>query len=108
MLDFTITPLFFVDDLKVYVKSWQDWEEGMHLVNSVSRAVGMDLGLMKCTVVHVHDKRVRLNRPQMPKNCVIGALERGTEYHYLGVNQSLKTNVYKVKEVLEATYASQV
>ena len=48
-----VSHLFFMDDLKVYAKNASALLDALETVDRVSRAVGMELGLRKCTVAHV-------------------------------------------------------
>ena len=42
-----------MDNLKVYAKSSNAFDATLQVVDRVSRAVGMELGLRKCAVAHV-------------------------------------------------------
>ena len=48
-----VTHLFFMDDLKVYAKNAKQLGAKLQVVDRVSRAVGMELGLRKCATAHV-------------------------------------------------------
>ena len=48
-----ITHLLFVDDLKVYARDRGSLEEVVRVVEEVSGAMGMELGLRKCAVAHM-------------------------------------------------------
>ena len=48
-----MTHLLFMDDLKVYARRSRALETALDVVDRMSRAVGMELGLWKCTVAHV-------------------------------------------------------
>ena len=54
-----ITHLFFVDDLKVYVVGKEALVDTLAVVEEVSGAVGMSLGLIKCATVHARSGKVR-------------------------------------------------
>ena len=43
----------FVDDFKVYTKDREGLEKVVRLVEEVSGAMGMELGLRKCVVAHM-------------------------------------------------------
>ncbi len=48
-----ITHLMYMDDLKVYAENRESLEEVVRLVEEVSWAIGMELGLRKCAVAHM-------------------------------------------------------
>ena len=48
-----ITHLMYMDDLKVYAEDRENLEEVVRLVEKVSGAMGMELGLRKCAVAHM-------------------------------------------------------
>ena len=48
-----VTHLMFVDDQKVYVKGQTELEDAINVVESVSGAMGMELGLKKCGAAHM-------------------------------------------------------
>lgn len=52
-----LTHLHFADDLKIYASSPAELEATVRKVEEVAAAVGMRLGLRKCTVAHMRDGR---------------------------------------------------
>ena len=52
--------LMFMDDLKVYSESAaRELEMPVRRVEEVSRALGVELGLLKCAVVHISRGRLQ-------------------------------------------------
>ena len=52
-LEGRLSHLFFMDDLKVYAKGEESLKQSLRVVDRVSRAVGMELGLRKCAAAHM-------------------------------------------------------
>ena len=52
-LDTLVTHLFFTDDLKMYAENQVVLGDTLMVVDRVSHAVGMELGLQKCVVAHI-------------------------------------------------------
>ena len=48
-----VTHLMFVDDLKVYTDGKSGLEEAVKVVENVSGAMGMELGIRECAVAHM-------------------------------------------------------
>ena len=55
-----VTHQLFMDDLKVYVHTKQGLSTTVNVVERLSKAIGMELDLSKCAVVHMveHDIHV--------------------------------------------------
>ena len=52
--DTLVTHLFFTDDLKkVYAENQEVLGDTLKVVDRVSHAIGMELGLQKCAVAHI-------------------------------------------------------
>ena len=56
-LEHPVTHLFFMDDLKVFADSGDALRDTLRVVDRVSLAVGMELGLRKCAVAHINRGR---------------------------------------------------
>ena len=48
-----LTHIMFVDDLKVYAEGKKELDDTIKVVEGVSRALGMGMGLKKCAVAHM-------------------------------------------------------
>ena len=83
-----ITHLFFMDNMKVYVGSRQDLEQMLRVVDKVSGAVGMALGLRKCAAVLVFQGNVKESEniaiPNYREICTVRAEE---SYKYISRNK---------------------
>ena len=83
-----ITHLTFVDDLKVYGENKTELEEVVGMVEVVSGAMGMELGLRKCAVAHMMQGTMVMSRCiTLKSDAEISKLEEGGIYHYLEVAQ---------------------
>ena len=75
-----LTHLLFMDDLKVYADGPENLKKMLTLVDRVSEAVGMQLGLNKCAVAHLRKgKPVLLGEVVPPGGKVVPALKDGDE-----------------------------
>ena len=78
----------FVDDLNVYARDRGSLAEVVSVVEEVSGAMGMELGLRKCAVAHmIRGKKVMDGEIKMESGKEISEIEEGEVYRYLGVAQ---------------------
>ena len=83
-----MTHLLLMDDLKVYARN------PIGLVDRVSRVVGMELGLRKCTVAHVASGRLTTGEDFiLPEDRHISAVANGNTYRSLGIEQVFKPDL---------------
>uniref|UniRef100_H3B0G6 Reverse transcriptase domain-containing protein n=1 Tax=Latimeria chalumnae TaxID=7897 RepID=H3B0G6_LATCH len=82
-----VSHLFYIDDLKLYVKNLDQLQSMLELVSSFSKSIAMQLGVDKCTVLHAK-----------PEKC----------YKYLGMQQLLNINTIKIKEAVTATFKKRL
>jgi len=82
-----VTHLFFMDDLKVYAKGAKALRHTLELLDRGLRAVGMELGLRKCVVIHIkHKKYVSEEDYLLPDDQKIKrCLRKVRNYQYLGI-----------------------
>uniref|UniRef100_H3B0G5 Reverse transcriptase domain-containing protein n=1 Tax=Latimeria chalumnae TaxID=7897 RepID=H3B0G5_LATCH len=92
-----VSHLFYIDDLKLYVKNLDQLQSMLELVSSFSKSIAMQLGVDKCTVLHaneIHDN--------------IQLLDGEKCYKYLGMQQLLNINTIKIKEAVTATFKKRL
>ena len=76
----------FMDDLKVYTRNPRALETALGVVNRVSCAVGMELGLQKCAVAHLASGRLTTREDFiLLEDRHISAVANGNTYRYLGI-----------------------
>lgn len=91
-----ITHLMFMDDLKVFEQSKDQLGKTIKVVEGVSEALGMTMGLKKCAVAHVEKgKIVRGGNLELENEEEVKEIKEGETYRYLGV---FETNLAKSKE----------
>ena len=94
-----VSHLLFMDDLKVYSNSPENLEEVMAVVEDVSSAIGMTLGLKKCAVAHMtRGDVVEAGDTALPSGSVIGEVTQDTTYKYLGISQIFEADLKVTKE----------
>ena len=99
-----ITHQLFMDDLKVYARGEESLDRALTVVDEVSTAIGMKLGLRKCAVAHMVRNRLVKMDYDLPKGRSIKSLEGGEYYKYLGVEQIFKPGLGEVKQRVIKTY----
>ena len=101
-----ITHTLFMDDLKVYSLSRENLDYALRVVERVSAAVGMKLGLRKCAIAEFHGSRViSAEDHDIPSaGGVIQALRDDQLYKYLGIKQRLTPDPTPVKDCLKDTF----
>ena len=99
-----VTHIFFMDDLKVYEECKQDLEATLSMVEGVSEAVGMKLGLKKCAVAHMRAGRVRKGGGADTGGVVIPEVGEGDAYKYLGIEQVFGARGKRVRDRVRKEY----
>ncbi len=105
-----ITHLMYMDDLKVYAEDRENLEEVVRLVEEVSGAMGMELGLRKCAVAHmVHGVAVMAGGVPLEKEKEkeISELEEGGVYKYRGVAQRFGPDLRRTRQGVEKEYIAR-
>ena len=99
-----ITHQLFMDDLKVCARGEESLDLALMVMDEVSTAIGMTLGLKKCAVAHMVRNRLVTLDYDLPEGRSIKSLEGGQYYKYLGVEQIFKPGLNEVKERVIKTY----
>ena len=95
----------FVDDLKVYAEGKIDLDVAIEVVEGVSRALGMELGLRKCAVAHmVQGTEVKRGGKGLKSGEEIRELEEGGTYRYLGTQQRFGADLNRTKQGVMKEY----
>ena len=103
-----ITHQLFMDDLKVYARGKVELGETLDVVDRVSKAIGMELGLRKCAVAHMSQRQIEAENYLLSEGRVIGSLTRENVYRYLGIEQMFKPSLAPVKERIKRTYVQRL
>ena len=104
-----VTHMFFMDDLKTYEEGKKPLEETVGLVEEVSGAIGMTLGLKKCAVSHARKGKVaRGGSTTLPSGNALEEVEYGSSYKYLGVEQLMGAKLLHVRRRIKSEYLSRV
>ena len=100
----------FMDDLKVYSKSRSEIEQALRVVERVSGAVWMKMGLSKCTVAEFYGaKTISAEDYEVPSaGGVIQALQEDQLYKYLGIRQRLRPDPTLIKDCLKRTFTARL
>ena len=94
--------LFFMDDLKVYAKGAKTLGATLELVDRVSHAVGMELGLRKCAVTHIKQgKYASSENYLLPENQKMERVSQGGTYRYLGIELLFQNDHTAVRDRLK-------
>ena len=92
-LDHPMTHLF-MDNLKVYARNPRALETALGVVDRVSCAVGMELGLRKCAVAHLASGRLTIREDFiLLEDRHISAVANGSTYRYLGIEHVFKPDL---------------
>ena len=104
-----MTHLLFMDDLKVYARDERAMKKALSLVDRVSKAVGMELGLWKCAMVNII--RAELQEGSafvLFDDRIVPAASKDDPYRYLGVEQVIDPALKTVKKILVEKYVSRL
>ena len=104
-----MTHLLFMDDLKVYARDEWAMKKALSLVDRVSKAVGMELGLRKCAVASI--LRVKLQEGgalALSDDRTVPAASKDDPYSYLGIEQVIEPDLKTVKKKLVEKYMSRL
>ena len=99
---------FFMDDLKVYMENPTDLKSALTLVDCVSKAVGMELGLRKCGVAHLKWLSTVIHEGEVgvPDQHIIDTVIEA--YKYLGIDQLIEPRHDNMKEQLKERYVKRL
>ena len=108
-VDLVISHQLYMDDLKVYTKSSNALTHALSVVDRVSTAVGMELGLRKCAVAHMQrGKLVESEDFLLDEDRVITSVTEGQTYRYLGIEQVFDPDHKTIREKLERAYVKRL
>ena len=101
-----INHLLYMDDLKLYGKSRADLQSLIHTVRVFSNDIGMTFGLDKCALVVLERGRIdeSASNLDMPEGGEIVALDKSSEYKYLGILEGAEVHHTKMKEKITQEY----
>ena len=103
-----VTHLMFVDDLKVYAPSEVALSKSMEVVERVSSAIGMKVGIQKCATASIRKGKVVESQDLVYGPQLIGALSEGKSYKYLGIHQVFRAVSGGVRESLKKAYLERL
>ena len=103
------THQFYMDDLKLYAQTRKDLADKLGIVDRVTTAVGMELGLRKCAVAHMEKgKVVQCEDFLLPEDRTIAAVSGGETYRYLGIEQVFKSDHEGTRRKLTKAYVKRL
>lgn len=98
-----------MDDLKVYEEDKDSMDETARVVEEVSGAMGMTLGLQKCATAHASRGRVvTRGETELPTGNTIEEVQYGQTYKYLGVEQLMGADLVRVRQSITKEYLRRV
>ena len=90
--DNTINHLFYINDLKLFVKNDQQLQRLLNIVKQFSADIRMEFGLDKCTKATFFDgKLMKAKNMTLDTATVVKDLEPEESYKYLGVTEGDRT-----------------
>ena len=92
-----------MDDLKVYAKGKERLGATLEMVDRVSKAIGMKLGLRKCAV-HMSGQKLQTADYTLPDGGSIVSLTDGNADKYLGIQQIFQPDLKAVKKRIVRLY----
>lgn len=105
-----ISHLFYMDDLKVYAKNGQQLLGSLEVVKSFSSAIGMELGIDKCAVLHAESGKIIPGGNALLMDGVtnIPSLRPEEAYKYLGFQQGLGVDEKRSKEKIKSEFFRRI
>ena len=101
--------VFFVDDLKLYARSYEIAKLLLDIITTFSNDVGMTFGKSKCAHIYIeHGKRKSLGKSIKINGLTVRELEHGEMYTYLGQDESISYNGPLNKERVTNEYKRRV
>ena len=102
-----VTHMFFVDDLKKYEEGKRTLKETVGIVEEVSGAIGMTLGLKKCAVTHARKGKVtRRSNTTLPSGNALDEVKYRSSHKYLV--QLMRAKLIHMRRRITAEYLSRV
>ena len=102
--EFKINHLLFMDDLKLFGKSYEQIDSLVQTVHTFSMDIGMEFGIKKCGVLVLkRGKIVKMEGIVLPDGQVMKEVEdRG--YRYLGILETDQLKEKEMKDLLSKEY----
>ena len=100
-----------MDDLKIYARDERVMKKALFLVDRVSKAVGMELGLQKCAVANILKEKLQEGGALAlsdSEDRTVPAASKGDPYRYLGVEQVIQPDLKAVKKMLTKKYEQRL
>ena len=92
-----------MDDLKVYARDERAMKKALFLMDRVSKAVGMEVGLWKCAIVNILKGKVQDEGAlALSEDRTIPTASKGDLYRYLGVEQVIEHDLKAIEHDLKA------
>ena len=105
----SLNHVFFVDDLKLYTRSYEIAKLLLDTITTFSNEVGMTFGESKCAYIYIeHGKRKSLGKSIKINGLTVRELEHGEMYTYLGQDESISYNGPLNKERVTNEYKRRV
>ena len=101
--------LLFMDDLKIYARDERAMKKALFLVDRVSKAVGMELGLRKCAVANILKGKLQEGGVlALSEDRTVPAASKGDPYRYLGKKQVIQPDLKDVKKKITERYVRRL
>jgi len=98
-----------MDDVKVFAKDAQQLGDTLQLVDKVSEAIGMKLGLRKCAVAHIErGKLVEGKDYMLDEERLVERVPMGGTYKYLGIAQVFQPDHKAIRAKLTGVYKKRL
>ena len=100
--------LLYMDDVKLYGKSYDQIETLVETVHTVSKDIGMEFGIKKCGMLLLkRGKVVSSEGVSLPDGQIMKEID-DTGYKYLGILEYDKLKEKKMKDVFTAEYKRRI
>ncbi|CAK1579245.1 unnamed protein product [Parnassius mnemosyne] len=104
--DTSITHLIYMDDIKLYTKTYKEMDKLINVTAEFSRDINMKFGLDKCRTLHIIKGKIHTGDYAIDdnENQIITAMEPNDVYKYLGFHQLKSLDHRTIKENLINEY----
>ena len=87
--NYTLTHIFFVDDLKLYASSISILKKQLDLVTKFSKDIGMKFGQEKCAYIKIEKGKNTTTSAIEINGLKIKPIQEGESYRYLGQDENV-------------------
>lgn len=108
-IEHKINHLLYMDDIKIYAPTPTQLRNLLHILEKISKDIGMEFGLSKCKILHIDRGKWVPQEDTETLNCeVLDNMQQAETYKYLGFQQNTRIDHANIKKELTEKYKKRL